>query len=101
MVVRGTTPDITLTVPDTVDLTAAETVYATIKQGKTVLTKTSNEFELQAHAVIIYLSQEESLQFADGEAEVQLNWIFGDGRRNATKVKTISFDRQLLGRVLP
>lgn len=101
MVVRGTTPNITLTVPDTINLTEATTVYATIKQGKTVVTKVSDEMELSEHAAIIYLTQEESLRFADGEAEVQLNWIFEDGRRNATKVKKLAFDRQLLGRVLP
>lgn len=101
MIIRGTTPTLRLTVPETVDLTEASMVYATIKQGKTAITKSGNDLEVEAHRVSVYLSQEESLDFCEADAEVQLNWLYEDGRRNATIIKKIPFGKQLVGKVLP
>lgn len=118
--VRGTTPDIVLTVPESVDLSQATNVYATFSQivepartagasiasyntiggAAVTVTKSGSELTVDAHSVSVYLTQEESLAFAEHWVEVQLNWTDGSGRRFATKTARISISRQLLNEVV-
>ena len=106
MVPRGVTPTLRLKVPEGIDLGEAKTVYATFKQGSRVLTKSGPDLTVDGNIVGVYLSQEETLAFGPVDVEVQLNWIYsetgsdGKPKRNATKVKKIPFDRQLLDEVL-
>lgn len=105
--IRGTTPTFTFTIKDdTVDLTEAQNVYVTIRQGSKEITKTGEDIEVAARTVNIFLEQEESIGLAETSAEVQINWTYLDPtdgetvRRAATKVKTIQIAKQLLKRVI-
>ena len=101
--IQGTTPAVTLTIPNggDLDLTGADSVSVTVKQGFRTVTKQGEDLEIGPKAVTFRLTQEESLGFTEGRAEVQLNWLShdpGDGlpSRGATRVKEIEIGRQLL-----
>lgn len=106
--IRGTTPTFTFTITnETVDLTAAENVYVTIKQGSKEITKSGEDLDVEARVVSVFLNQEESLSLSETmDAEVQINWTYLDPvdntivRRAATKVKSIKVTKQLLKRVI-
>lgn len=99
--IRGTTPTFELKIADeTVDLTEAYNVYATFSQCGKSLTKTGDDIEVTARQVDVYFTQAESLMFAPGAIEIQLNWTYANGSRAATrKIKAIIEDN-LLGEVL-
>lgn len=99
-IIQGVTPTFTLTVPETVDLTAAHNVYATFTQGRMVLTKTGEAITVSEHAVDVYLSQEESLKFSKGRVCIEMNWTFLDGSRGATDKWYAEWDDNLLPEVL-
>lgn len=100
-VIRGTTPTFRLTLQDdSVDLTEALNVYATFKQLSTVLTKTGEDLEVSATRIDVFLSQEETLRFTKGTVEVQVNWTYADGTRDATLPATFEIKDNLVGRVL-
>ena len=102
--VRGTTPTLILHIlDDNIDLTQATNVYLTIKQDNYTLTKTTPQLELSTNTIDCYLTQEESLRFSEGAADVQVNWTYqnnGIVYRAATKIKTIQVGPQLLTRVV-
>ena len=81
---RYTTPDLTLTIPDTTepDLTEADNVYVTFEDAKKeVFTKTGDALIVEAHAVDVYLSQEETAFFRPGIITVTMNWTYHEGSR--------------------
>ena len=99
--VRGTTPTFQLKITDdSVDLTQALNVYATFKQLGFQIDKSGEDIEVYEKQVDVFLSQEETLQFAEGNVEVQLNWTYADGTRAATRIKQIDVGKNLIGRVL-
>lgn len=99
--ISGTTPTYTLKLSDSsnVDLTEAAKVFFAISQGdkpikKQVLPKRQKQVE-------VTLTQEESLSLRPGKPTfIQLNWIYPDGKRLATKPVCITVDVQLLQEVL-
>ena len=105
--VRGTTPALTLTIPNggDLDLTQVDAVYVTFRRKGQVFTITGDELMLEAHAVTFHLSQEASLALSPGEAEVQLNWTYrdaetGEPARGASEISTIVITDQLLAEVI-
>lgn len=99
--IQGTTPTFTLVLEsETIDLTACENVYATFKQGGTIITKTGDEIDVSAQSVGVYLSQADTLSFSNGVVFVQLNWTYADGSRGASKKASVDWDSNLLKEVL-
>lgn len=99
--IRGTTPTFTLTVDDeSLDLTGALNVYATFKQGSTIIEKTGEDLVVTAQQVQVYLSQEETLRFLTGTLQIQLNWTYVDGRRACTDIAEINVGANLSSKVL-
>lgn len=96
---QGLTPTITVTVSTATDLTEAGNVYPSIKQGTKLLRPTI--FDVAAHQVDLYLTQEETLSLAPGVAEVQLNWTYSTGQRGATAPKSLRVLPNHLLEVLP
>lgn len=103
----GTTPTFTLKIKRTsnVDLTLANNIYITLKQGSILLTKTGVDVIIVDEKTIqVSLTQEESLNFTiDKPIELQLNWTYNEAnivKRAATKVATVSLEKQLLKQVL-
>lgn len=99
--IRGTTPTFKLLLSDEeVNLTQALNVYATFKQGTVLITKTGEDLTVTEHEVDVYLNQEESLKFKEGDKlEVQLNWTYNDGKRACSNIIKIDVGRNLLGSV--
>lgn len=97
---QGLTPTITIIVPDAVDLTEAAHVYVSFKQGGLVWEKTEG-ITVAAHAVDVYLEQADTLAFAVGAVEVQINWTYANGQRGATKPVALTVLPNHLLEVLP
>ena len=101
--IRGTTPTFRLTInDDSVDLTQAEHVYVTFKQGCGIsLSNTGSDVEVQAKQVDVYLAQKETLLFRTGQLDIQLNWTYDQGQQRAcSRVVTIEVEDNLIGRVI-
>lgn len=97
---QGLTPTITVTVDDEIDLTEAAHIYVSFKQGAKLLTKTDG-LDVSAHEVDIYLEQAETLSFAPGVVEIQMNWTYASGQRMATKPVGLAVMPNHLLEVLP
>ena len=48
----------------------------------------------------IYLTQEETLRFEEGDCEVQARWVYAGGDAKGTPTKRIKVDRILLEDVI-
>ena len=98
---RGTTPTITLTVNE-VDLTDLKSVYVTFCQSGKMLTKRKGDegVEITEHTVSVLLSQEETLKFCPGTAEVQLRGLTNGDNAFATNVGRVTVKEVLLKEVI-
>ena len=97
-----TTPTIVLTISgvEGLDLSQAEEVIVTLKQGDYSLEKTGNDLTLDGNKITIVLSEEESSQLlADHSCMCQVNWTYLNAdqsiRRAATNITRIDIGRQL------
>ena len=83
---RGTTPVHTITTA--IDLTNAVVIYVTYKQKRNVvLEKTKDDIDVTAEALMIPLTQAETLKFSDkDEVRVQIRARFPDGNAVASNI---------------
>ena len=97
---RFTTPTIELVVKG-VDLTGLE-VYVTFSQQGKVLTveQPTMEYADEDTTISVPLSQVQTGNFNAGNVEVQVNFIDTNGHRDATTIKAIEVDRNLLAKVV-
>lgn len=98
--VQATTPTFILTLPDTVDLTIIQNMYFSLEQANTKLRKTGNDLSIEGNTVSVYLTQEETLKFNRGYAELQLNWTYPDGHRACSDIVTIPVGPNLIKEVV-
>ena len=100
----GTTPTFTLRVTDDENLNFydAENIFFTIRQGSVEYTKDMEYITIVDNFTLrVSFTQEETLKFRyNQEAKIQLNWIYPNGIRAATKVKTVTLSENLLREVL-
>lgn len=97
----ATTPTLTMTfADDELDLTAASGVYVTLKQNNVEVTKTGTDIAVAPKQVEVALSQADTIQFVEGLVNVQVNWIFPDGKRACSDVKAFQMSKQLLKAVI-
>ena len=109
--IRGTTPNFTLTITDKqghpVDFSEAEHIYVAIRQGNNLITLSDDELTIDENVISCYLNQENSLALVENnKAKIQVNWTYIDGldpetKRSATVVKEIMINEQLIKEVLP
>lgn len=102
--IRGTTPTFVLTV-EGYNLVTDATVFVTFEQGNKELTKTGSDLALTATAdgntiVTLTLSQEETLAFAVGRAEIQIRFIRSNNKAYATERKSIAVKEVLYEEVI-
>lgn len=99
---RGSTSATTLTVPESLDLTAAKAVYVTFAQGSKLLTKKTGDpgMEIEAHVCRVRMTQQETLDFAVGPVEIQLRWLMPDGTADGTEVAKVYNKGVLLPEVI-
>lgn len=97
--VQATTPTFILTLPNTIDLSQAESVYFSIEQDYFSIHKQVDS--VSENIATVSLTQEETVNFDyRTDAKIQLNWVYSDGSRAATKTKTVSVDENLLKDVI-
>ena len=96
---RGTTPSYVITIKDDVDLSEVTDLYVTLKQSETSKVTRKNA-ELEGKAITLTLTQEETLLFKEGEAELQVRGKFSDGVAFATKVIRVPVNRVLYDEVI-
>ena len=97
--VRATTPTFVLEFED-IDLTEALELFVTLRQGSTVLTKTGNDLEVTETTITVFLSQEETLSFCEGKADLQVNWVYSDNSRACSNIVSVAVGRNLLPEVI-
>lgn len=92
--VQATTPTYILTFSD-IDLTEAEEIYVTFRQGRRTLTISGEHLEVTATTITLTLEQEDTLMFEQGGAEVQVNMYYADGTRACSDIAKIQIERNL------
>lgn len=92
---RGTTPTVTFSFSDTDPTLAVEIIATLARQGRTLMEKTGSDLTVTETSVSFKLTQEESLSMQQGKVAVQLNMLFPDGNRGATKIKYIDWEKNL------
>lgn len=108
--IRGTTPTFTITLSG-INLSEGYHVFVTIDQNGLQLTKSNtddsmvllsdvNEDGETVTTINLSLTQEETLLFKVGGADVQLKWIDKTGNVSASDIGEVSFNRALLGDVI-
>lgn len=96
--VQATTPTIIMNLPNTVDLTQAQTIVFTMTQGSTVIKKVITD--ASAQQVSVYLTQDDTLGLSNGIAQIQLNWTYSDNSRACTNIVNINVTPNLLKAVI-
>lgn len=95
---RGTTPTLTLTIKDA-DL-AGYHIEVAITQGGKVMTKTTDEVDMQYAdpdtVISMELTQQDTLGFKSGKmASIQVRFVNADGVAGATNIQNVNIDRIL------
>lgn len=91
---RGSTPSVELTIPG-IDLTGAA-IRVAIAQDENLLVKTGTDVSVYYDAVgdkttlTVPYTQQQTLKFSEGRAQIQVRWVFSDGRADGTSVKTVA-----------
>lgn len=97
---RYTTPTFTLEFSEQqLDLTEATGVFVTFKQASLIVTKTGSDLEVAQKSISVFMDQEETARFCEGDIEIQANWTTGD-RRAASEVVLYPISEQLLQQVI-
>ena len=102
---RGTTPTYTFILPDTVDLSLATKIYVTFAQidETEIMTKTDADLVVSENTVEVYLTQEETLSFPNGQIKVQINWLYeeqGKVKRACSEKVMITAKKNLIDEVI-
>lgn len=99
---RGTTPTITLRVPE-LKLEDCEEIWATFKQPKNVeITKKKSDknVEIIGNDMIIQFTQEETLLFKTGIVYAQIRCVTKNGQVLATKIDNLNINQILKDEIL-
>lgn len=95
--IQYTTPTFVLTLPEGVDLSLADEIIFSLRQGCLSIDKVVT---VDGQEVDVYLSQEETGQLKVGACEIQLNWKYSNGERACSKIKKIAIGNNLLKEVI-
>lgn len=89
--IRGTTPPITITVIEDLDIENADTAFLTFEQnGVNVLEKSLEDISIDGNSFICQLSQQETLAFSVGQLYFQLRFrISGQAYATPKFIETI------------
>lgn len=98
--IRYTTPTVTLTLPNEVDLTTADNVYVTFAKQDGVITKTGEDLTVSAHQVEVALTQRETATFKGARVAIQVNWTYSGGQRACSNIAFAEVGENLLDKVV-
>lgn len=84
-----------------IDLTGCD-VYVSYEQGLVSVDVKATEvsYDGSDSTVTVELTQEQSGRFREGKALVQINWVYPDGKRDATVKKDMDVTGNLLSKVV-
>lgn len=82
-IIIGTTPTVRIILEEGVLFTDNETVIATIRQGSRTNVIPKERIEIQENQVLVSLEQKDTIRCREGDATLQLNWVYDDGSRGA------------------
>ena len=97
---RGTTPSYELSFKEQFDFAAVDIWSVTLKQWKTEVTIDDPEVDFENSKLTITLTQEQTLLFSKGTAELQVRGVFGDGTAFASDIACVPINPVLDERVL-
>ena len=101
---RGTTPTYTIKIKGSIDFSEVDIFYVTVKQMSVSITHTSEDdsvtLDAENNKVGIALTQEETLSFKEGTADLQIRGKFSDGTAFATVPKRVPVNRVLYEEVI-
>lgn len=97
MVMRGTTPSLIIKVNSNLNLSTLSVLWVTIQQETYQKTYTLDDVEIDAaqKKISVYMSQEETLKFSEGYANIQIRGLTSDNKAVASKTKNIEIGRIL------
>ena len=92
---QSTTPTITFTFPDGIDMTQANKIFVTFadNQDNVIINKTGNDLTVTANTVKVTLAQEETTEIPMRGLQAQINWTYADeGITKRACTNIITFD---------
>lgn len=95
---RGTTPTLTLTLPEGTDFSGA-TVYVTLADSTKKEVLTTTDVDINENVISVYLSQEQTLALPK-TVLVQVNWTYGNGQRACSNIVSFNTTQNLINGVL-
>lgn len=95
---RGTTPTLTLTLPEGTDFSGA-TVYVSLSDERRKEIMRVTDLEIEDNVISLFLTQEQSLALPS-TVLIQVNWTYGDGRRACSNIVSFDTKRNLINEVL-
>ena len=95
-IIKGTTPTITFTFTD-FDPTTAQKIIVTFSNGLEI---TEQDLAVGSNSIACWLSQEQTLNMMQGTTTVQVNFLFADGQRVATRPERIEWEKNLHNEVM-
>ena len=99
--IRATTPTFKFKLPKGIDMEEADEIYVSFEKpdGTSILTKDTDDVEVEDNVVYVYLTQAETLTFPLGSVNVMINWLKGDDRM-ASDSAEIKVKRNFIEEVL-
>lgn len=99
---KGTTPTLTLTLPQEVDLTGADVYITFCNEQKNILMTlkdTDEEVDVQGNVIELSLSQAQTLRLTN-RVFLQVNWTYSGGIRACSNIVEFNVKRNLMNEVL-
>lgn len=99
---KGTTPVLTITFDEEVDLTEAKSVVVTFATDfhKVIAEKADEELAITSNTIQVEFTQEESLSMRPGPMLVQVNVLYPDGTRVCSEIGSVSWVENLKDEVM-
>lgn len=97
---RGTTPTITLTLPEGTSFTDT-TVYVSLSDPsrQEIMRLTGEDLVIEDNVISLYLTQEQTLALP-WLVYIQVNWTYGDGSRACSNIVAFDTKKNLINEVL-
>lgn len=77
-----------------------DVVFSLVQDDVQKINKSGGSVSVSGNTVQVYLKQVDTVKLHKGEAEIQINWIYPDGKRGATDPTTIKIKKNLLSAVI-
>lgn len=86
---RGTTG--TLQINLSIPCADIKSLFVTVEQGNVSVEKDINKMKISNEGIEVYYTQEDTLSFSVGSAEIQIRGVTNSGNAFASDVKRINF----------